>query len=200
MPKQPKERKLSLYKALKVGYLRDEAKQAKALKRFGFQLDTRISDGRQTMVAYNPAENKVLFVENGTDPRSLKDLDTDLSLAGRNLKKTTRFREAKAAYDAAKAKYKGASFVDAGHSLGAGLINELIQKGDQGYTYNPAILDNINVKRNLENYRTRGDAVSVFAPKQTTTQLVNANSTVRPVNYLLKAHALENIKDLPVFV
>jgi hypothetical protein len=196
----PKDRKLSLYKALKVGYLRDEAKQSRALKRFGFQLDTRISDGRQTMVAYNPMEKKVLFVSNGTDAHSAKDIETDLILATGALKQTKRYAETKRAYDMAKEKYKGASFIDAGHSLGGGLINEIVGRKDTAYNYNPALAKNSIAHTNVQNYRTAGDIVSIFAPKQTTTQLVNHNETVRPVNYLLKAHALDNIKELPVFV
>jgi hypothetical protein len=198
MPKR--DRKLKLYKALKIGYLRDENKQAKALGRFGYQLDRRISDGRQTMVAYNPMENKVLFVENGTAAHSSKDLQTDMILALGGIKQTKRYEETKNAYAAAKDKYKGAEFVSAGHSLAGGLLNAIVPKGDQSYTYNPAIVGQ-PLNRNVENYRTRGDVVSLLSPEKNTTQLVNANeSTVPTKNYLLKAHAIANIQNLPVFL
>lgn len=198
MPKR--DRKLKLYKALKIGYLRNEDKQAKALGRFGYQLDRRISDGRQTMVAYNPMENKVLFVENGTSTHSTKDLQTDMLLALGGIKQTKRYQETKNAYDAAKDKYKGAEFVSAGHSLAGGILNALVPKGDQAYTYNPAIVGQ-PLNRNVENYRTRGDVVSLLSPEKNTTQLMNANESTLPTkNYLLKAHNIANIQNLPVFL
>lgn len=198
MPKR--ERRLKLYKALKTGYLRDEDKQAKVLKRFGYSLDRRLSDGRQTMVAYNPVENKVLFVENGTAIHSKKDLGTDLIVALGGIKQTARYEETKHTYDAAKAKYKGAEIVAAGHSLGGGLLNAVVQKGDTAYTYNPAIV-NQPLNRNVENYRTRGDVVSLLSPEQNTRQLVAVTESSAPTpNALLKAHAISNIKNLPVFL
>lgn len=198
MPKR--ERQLKLYKALKIGYLRDEAKQAKALKRFGYALDRRISDGRQTMVAYNPEQNKVLFVENGTDARSSKDLTTDLVLALGGIKQTQRYDETKKAYDMAKEKYKGAEFVSAGHSLGGGLLNAIVPKGDTAYTYNPAVFGQ-PINPNVENYRTKGDVVSLFSPQKNTTGIATPNEVSVPTpNALLKAHALSNVKNLPVFL
>jgi len=196
-----KDRRLKLGKALQIGYLRDERKQAKALGRFGYMLDNRLSDGRQTLVAFNPKENQVLFVANGTDPKSSKDLETDLLTITGGLKQTRRYDETKAAYNAAKQKYKGAQFVDVGHSLAGGLVNAVASGNDTVYTYNAAFAPNQKARANVQNYRTAGDVVSLFAPKETTTQLVNrTESTVRPVNYLLKTHAVENIKDLPVYL
>lgn len=199
MPKGPKDRKISLHKALKVGYLRNEDKQAKALKRFGYQLDRRISDGRETMVAFNPIENKVLFVSNGTDPKSGDDLATDMILGLGGVDLTKRYARTKRSYEMAKDKYKGAQFVDAGHSLGGGIVNELVDKRDKAYTYNPAIFTG-RAKSNVENYRTQGDVFSLFAPNETTKQLVNPSNTVRPLNYILKTHQVDNIKNLPVFL
>lgn len=196
-----KDRRLKLGKALQIGYLRDEDKQAKALSRFGYMLDTRLSNGRETLVAYNPNQKQVLFVANGTDPKSGKDLETDLLTITGGLKQTKRYGETKAIYDAAKQKYKGAQFIDAGHSLGGSLINAVASRSDTAYTYNPAFAPNQSARPNVQNYRTSGDIVSLFAPQATTTQLVNrTESTVRPVNYLLKTHAVENIKELPVFL
>jgi len=194
-----KERRLKFGKALQIGYLRDEGKQAKVLSKFGYMLDTRLSDGRQTMVAYNPNSKQVLFVANGTDPTSAKDLQTDLLTVTGGLKQSKRYAETKSIYDAAKEKYKGAKFIDAGHSLGGALINAVSSRNDNAYTYNPAFAPNQTARANVQNYRTAGDVVSLFAPKATTTELVNRTESVRPINYLLKTHAVENIKELPVF-
>ena len=198
-----KDRKLKLHKALKIGYLRDENKQAKALSRFGYMVDRRISDGRQTMVAYNPTENKVLFVENGTDTSSRKDIDTDLILGLGGLKQTTRYREAKEAYNAAKDKYKGAEFVSAGHSLGGGIVNSLIPRNskDKGYSYNPAFAPNQSVNQNVQHYRTQGDLFSIFTPEKAATQLINTHQNETNIkNRILKTHNIDNIKNLPVFI
>jgi uncharacterized surface protein with fasciclin (FAS1) repeats len=197
-----REKRLKLYTALKIGYLRDENKQAKALSKFGYMLDRRISDGRQSLVAYNPTKNEVLFVSNGTDPMNQKDLLTDLVLATGAIKQTARYKETKDAYDMAKDKYKNAKFVDVGHSLGGGLLYGIGRPNDDTViTYNAAFTPNQKVREGIVNYRTQGDVFSTFAPAQTTTQLVNTNTISEGVkNYLLKTHTLENIKKEPIYV
>jgi hypothetical protein len=165
-------------------------------------LDKRISDGRQTLVAYNPNKNEVLFISNGTDTSSEKDLITDLVLGTGGLKQTERYRETKNAYDMAKHKYRGANFVDVAHSLGGGLLNGIVRPSeDRVITYNAAYTPGQKVREGITNYRTKGDVVSLFAPQQTTKELVNTNSPVQnPVNYLLKSHAIENIKEQQIFL
>ena len=54
-------KRLSMYKALKLGYLRNEAKQAKRLKRFGYVVDKELTNN-QHLVARNAFNGKVLFV------------------------------------------------------------------------------------------------------------------------------------------
>ena len=45
-------KQLKLYGALKIGYLRDEKKQAKALKQFGYVLDKSLTN-REHLTAYD---------------------------------------------------------------------------------------------------------------------------------------------------
>ena len=92
-------------------------------------------------------------------------------------------------------------FLLVGHSLGGNLTNYLAPSGSNAYTYNAAFLPNQKVRSNVRNFRTKNDIVSEFAPKETTTTLPNthAKDATGPVDYLLKAHEVENIKDLPVY-
>jgi len=168
-----KRKKLKLYKALKIAYLRNQPqRQAKLLKKFGYILDKDLSDPRETMVAYNPFDKKVLFVSNGTDVKSEKDLVTDFGLAIGGLKQSARFQDTENILSKAQNKYKDANFVLAGTSLGGALVNALDTKPkDKVVTYNAAYLPNSKAKPNVTNYRTQGDIISTFAPKENTTIL-----------------------------
>jgi hypothetical protein len=197
--------KLSLYKAIKIGGLRDEQKQQKALNKYGFQLDTRLSNGRQSLVAYNPAKNNVLFIENGTDTSSRKDILTDLVLATGNLKSTQRYKETKQVYDAAKSKYKNASFTDVGSSLGGALVNYVSKPDDKVILYNAAFTPNQLVRQHVQNYIVKDDPISVYVPRnENTTILPNPFSPGQGLkdkyNYLLKTHKSDAIKDANIYV
>jgi len=196
-------RKLSLYKALKLGYLRNERKQKKRLKRFGYRIDTELSN-RERMIAFNPTTNKVIFVENGSQFNPIDDvnqfredwLNNITTVPTGAFTYTPRFQDAKSAYLKAKKKYEGKKFELVGHSQSAVSINELAGANDKAYTYNGAFLkqkDNPNVT----NYRTANDIVSAFAnPNDMKTlyqpKLANEN--------FYQAHGIENIKQLPVFL
>lgn len=199
--KRPK--RLKLYKALKIAYMRNNPKrQAKLLKKYGFVLDTELSDSRQTLVAYNPFDKRVLFVANGTDPRSEKDIQTDVLLASGGLKQTKRFDETKSSLNKAKAKYQDSNFVLAGHSLAGGLVNYVADRKDKVITYNPAYSPGATARGNVKNYRTSGDIVSAFAPKENTITLTKpppssnvAQSNPESVLYsTLKNRAMVGVK------
>jgi hypothetical protein len=98
-------KKLSLYKAIKIGYLRDKKKQAKILKKYGYVLDPTLSDDRQFITAFNPFSNKLLRISNGTDFTNNKDVMTDVMLARGKIKETERFKEEKDSLLKAKKKY-----------------------------------------------------------------------------------------------
>jgi hypothetical protein len=168
-----KRKMLKLYKALKIAYMRNKPKrQARLLKKYGYILDKDLSDPRETMVAYNPFDKKVLFVANGTDVKSEKDLITDFGLAIGGLKQSARFQDTENILSKARNKYKDSNFVLAGTSLGGSLVNALDTKPkDKVFTYNGAFLPNSKPKENVKNYRTQGDVISTFAPKQNTSIL-----------------------------
>ncbi len=194
-----KNRPLTLGKALKIGYLRNEKKQAKALKRFGYRLDSEISDGQTYLTAYNPIANKLLYISNGTDILSQKgrerDLPQDLLLGLGATKQTKRYDTEKSALLKAKAKHPDAQVVLAGHSLGGQLTNAIASGSDRVLNYNPAYSPNQKALPNVQNYRTTGDVFSMFAPKQNTVELDAPEGST-----LLKRHEVANIKDLPVFI
>ncbi len=188
---------LSLGKALKIGYLRDERKQRKALKRFGYRLEPS-SNSREHLVAYNPMQNKVLYISNGTDPVSVKgrerDFPQDLLLALGGTKQTKRFDSEKSALLKAKAEHPGAKVVLAGHSLGGAMTNAIASRSDRVLNYNPAFSLGQKAQPNVHNYRTEGDLFSTFAPKANTETLPAHGASI------LKRHDVDNIKKLPVWI
>lgn len=192
-------KKLSMYKALKLGYLRNEQKQAKRLKRFGYVLDKELTNGER-MVAYNPFTKKVIFVENGSStnpfsPQFYEDWQNNIqNVTTGSFDYTPRFQSAKSAYLKAKKKYE-LPVTLVGHSQSAITINDLTKKGDKGYTYNGAFIkekDNPSVS----NYRTKGDIVSAFANPND----IKTLPPPRPHENFIQAHNIENIKLLPVFI
>lgn len=195
-------KKISLYKALKAGYTRDIDKQQKVFKKYGFIVDRDLTDEREHVVAYNPERKKLLYISQGTDPSSVKDIKTDLALAAGMLKDTPRYKEEKAAFDAARAKYgvEGKDIVLAGHSLSGNIVNYLAPSGSEAYTYNAAFTPGQKVRENVHNYKTSGDIFSTFAPSATTTVMPNT----RAVEFgdrtdIGRTHELENAKNYGIF-
>lgn len=166
-------KRLKLYKALKIAYMRNNPKrQRKLLKRYGFILDSELSNPRETLVAYNPFEKKTILISNGTDTRSEKDLLTDFGLALGKVRTSARFQDTKNILNKAHEKYKDSQFVLAGTSLGGNLVNYASDpKKDKVITYNPAFTPGAVARPNVQNYRTQGDIISAFAPKENTTIL-----------------------------
>lgn len=196
--RQPKEH-LSLYRALKLGYTRDANKQKHALKLYGYMYDPELSNTERT-VAYNPMKKQLLYVENGTG--TLKDVGTDVALGTFGIKTTKRYTDDKNAYLKARQKYDVApeNTVFAGHSLGGALVSAIAPKGAQVYTHNAAI-GLRDTRSDALNLRNKGDIFSAFAPSEKITTLANPHpaTPARPVNAVLKAHEVANIKDVPVY-
>ena len=185
-------KKLRLHNALKIGYFRNEAKQRKRLKRFGYRLDSDLTN-REHMVAFNPTTNKLLFVSNGTDPTSLTDLASDLVIGfGTMPKYNKRIEEHKNALLKAKDKYKTDRAVIVGHSLGGNVAHYIGGEKDKIISYNPALI-NQKERPNETILKTKNDPVSAFT----------RNARVVPGSEdigITKAHGLENIRELPVFL
>lgn len=189
-------RKLRLYNALKIGYLRNPAKQQKRLRRFGFQLDKDLTTDKH-LVAYNPFNKKVIFVSNGTDITSFSDLYTDATgVIPRRLDKTSRYEMDYNAYLKAKEKYKDAPVTLVGHSLGGGIVTEMARPEDRAITYNPANIYEKS-KPNVYSYRTHGDPFSAFSRDAKT--LSNPATGLQRLNPI-QPHNVENIRDQPIFV
>ena len=185
-------KKLKLYKALKLGYLRDEKKQAKVLKRFGYRLDKELSNGREYLTAYNPFDNKLLFVSNGTDITSPKDIYEDIRyLIPSDSKSSDRYNNEKNALLKAKKKYEGAKTTLAGHSLGANHVHYLGSANDEIISYNPYLPPGYKDRPNETLIRTKGDLISGFAK--------NADITL-PNNPNIGAHYVENLRNVPIFI
>lgn len=189
-------RRLRLYNVLKIGYLANERKQAKRLKRFGFLIEHDLTDSRR-LVAYNPTLNKVVFVARGTDVFSPYDLATDAGGIGLNrLQNTIRYQQDKAVYEKAKERFKDVPITLVGHSLGGAIVSNLAQAGDRAITYNAASIYQKR-KPNVYAYRTAGDLVSLGQIGAKT--LPNPGTFAERLNPL-QPHNLSNIRDAPIFV
>lgn len=195
-------KKLSMYKALSIGYLRNEKRQARKLKKFGYILDRDLTNNER-LVAYSPFTKKVIFIENGSESNIFKPQQF-IEDWGNNLTAVTtgaftytpRFQDAKNTYLKAKKKYgEETPFKMVGHSQSAISINELAGPNDKGYTYNGALIKQKN-NENVTNYRTKGDIVSALASKNDIITLPQP----KPNENIIQAHNIENIKSLPVFV
>lgn len=204
--KKPKD-KISLYKALDIGYTRNIDKQRKKLKKYGYVIDSELTNPREHVVAYNPEKKKLLYISQGTDTGSAKsfvnDLATDTIMGLGGLKKTKRYESEKNTLVKAREKYKPEekNIALVGHSLGGAIVSSLAPSQSHAYTFDPAYAPGQKARENVHNYRTHGDIFSMFAPDKNTTTLANVveSSKTRPVNWLLKTHEVENAKDLPVF-
>lgn len=184
-------KKLKLYNALKIGYFRNENKQRKRLKRFGYRLDPELTN-REQLVAYNPFSKKLLFVSNGTDPRNTVDLAEDLLIGlGSSPKYRKRINEQKNALLKAKEKYNVDRATIVGHSLGANTTHYIGSENDKIIGYNPALI-NQKVRKNETLLKTKYDPVSALANNARVIDGGNEN--------IINAHKLEALKDEPIFI
>ena len=188
---------LSLYKALQLGYLRNENKQARKLKKFGYIVDRDLTDNER-LVAYNPTLKKTLFVSNGSETNPFKDAKqfskdwshNILNIGTGNIKNSTRYNQDKQAYENALKKYN-TTMVLAGHSQAGSNLSRLAHGNHQVYTLDPALI-NQKPRENVHNFRSMGDIISAGANDITTLKKGSPNP--------LKAHDITNIKNEPIFL
>lgn len=183
-------RQLKLYGALRIGYLRDEEKQAKALKQFGYVLDKSLTN-REHLTAYDPVNKKLLFVPVGTQPSSVKDIATDVNLALGRLKNTARYKSDKEAFNRALAKYDENEVVLAGHSLGGTIASGIGRGRDRILTLNKGATIGAQTRKNEEAFRVGGDVVSALG---------SGIKTIRNPNMMrelpvLGPHTISKIRD-----
>jgi hypothetical protein len=187
---QPK--RLKLYNALNIGYFRNEAKQRKRLKRFGYVLDGDLTN-RERMVAYNPTSKKLLYVSNGTDFTNANDLANDLLIALPIGPKTRgRVVEEKNTLLKAKEKYGVDKATVLGHSLGGNIVHYIGGAQDKIIEYNPALV-NQKPRANETILKTKRDPFSTLANNPT---IIPGTEDIT----VIKAHNLENIREEPIFV
>jgi hypothetical protein len=185
-------KKLRLYNALKIGYFRNENKQRKRLKRFGYRLDPELTN-REHMVAFNPFTKKLLFVSNGTQPNSLTDLASDLVIGlGGSPRYNKRIDEHKNALLKAKQRYNVDKAVIVGHSLGGNTAHYIGSANDKIISYNPALI-NQKVRANETILKTKYDPVSALANNAKTIDSEGPSNIVA-------AHSLSNLREEPVFL
>lgn len=187
-----KPKKLKLYNALNIGYLRDEEKQKKRLKKFGYRLVPELTN-REHVVAINPVDNKLLYISNGTDFSNSRDVQNDILGAAGAQKSSARYAEEKNALLKAKKQFNPKETTLVSHSLGSQYTNYIASADDRVIQYNPFYTAGAKARPNVENYRTKTDLVSMFAPKENTKTLAG---DINPIS----THNINNIKDAPIFV
>lgn len=187
-------KKLNLYKALEIGYLRNENKQKKRLKRFGYKLIPEFTN-REHVVAFNPENKKLLYISNGTDFSNSRDVQNDILGATGAVKSSKRFEEEKNTLLKAKKELKPSKTTLVSHSLGSQYTNYIASAEDRVIQANPYYTAGAKARPNVQNYRTKSDIVSTFAPKENTT-VINTPSGQN----LLKAHNIEEFKSAPIFI
>jgi len=198
-----KPKRLRLYNALKIGYSRNEKKQARMLKKFGYILDTELTNPRENIVAYSPTDRKLLYITNGTDFGNANDVGNDALIVLGSQKASGRIEDEKQLLTKARNKYKEAKLVMASHSLGGQIQHNIAPADAKVVTYNSAYGINQKVRPNFENYRTSGDIVSTFAPRATTTTLPNPQSRSTQLNAfknILDSHSTENLRNVGIFL
>jgi hypothetical protein len=188
---------LTLYKALQLGYLRNEDKQTRKLKKFGYIVDRNLTDNER-LVAYNPTLKKTLFVSNGSETSLLKNphqfgkdwSHNILNIGTGNIKNSTRYNQDKQTYESALKKYN-TTMVLAGHSQAGSNLARIAHGNHQVYTLDPALI-NQKPRENVHNFRSRGDIISAGANDITTLSKGSLNP--------MKAHDIANIKNEPIFL
>jgi hypothetical protein len=189
--KNPK--KLNLFNALQIGYTRDEAKQKKRLKKFGYRLVPDLTT-REHLVAINPVNKKLLYVSNGTDFANSDDLQNDILGAFGAQRDSKRMKAERNALLKAKQTLKPSDVTLVSHSLGSQYTNYIASPEDRVIQANPFYTAGAKSRPNVENYRTKLDVVSAFAPKENTT-LINSKN-FNPVS----THNINEFKNLPVYI
>jgi hypothetical protein len=144
-----------------------------------------------------------MYISNGTDTETergfITDVGHDLVTGLGGLKQTRRYEQERNALLKAREKYQPKDVVLTGHSLGGAMITAIAPPDSKAYTFNPYSVGQA-ARPNVMNFRSQGDVVSLLAPKETTTTLAPVPQVHDlPGNFLLKAHAVDNARNAPVF-
>ena len=127
---------VNLYDAINSSY--GNNKSINKLKSQGYNLDSMLSN-HNNQVWVNKNDKKVLFGVKGTNPKSLKDIGTDIYLAFGKLDKTDRYKDSKRIINDVRNKYKDYNITHAAHSLGGSIVSKLAKPNEKVYAYNEGI-------------------------------------------------------------
>jgi hypothetical protein len=120
--------------------------------------------GKRTQVYVNPLTNEATVSHRGTS--GIHDVFTDVALSVGLLKNTKRYKHANKIQKQAEKKYDVTNTI--GHSLGAGIAEEVGKKSKITTLNKPVGVHNVNkrVKKNQKDIKTSFDPISVFRPFQ----------------------------------
>jgi hypothetical protein len=129
----------------------------------GLIRDDKLS-GKRVQVYVNPLTNEATVTHRGT--QGFKDIITDGALSVGLLKKTDRYKHANKIQKEASKKYNVTNTT--GHSLGAGIAEEVGKKTNIATFNKPVGFHNVNKKvgKNQKDIKTSFDPISVFRPFQ----------------------------------
>lgn len=147
---------VKLYDVLKAFY--DNNKKTE-LNKYGFVFQPEYSSGKLQSF-WNADDQVLIFSVRGTDPTSLADLRTDVSLAVGRLKQTKRYTDAESMLKRAKLGLKPKKTVVCGFSLGGTIASGIASSNDRVYTFNRGSTIGSKIKSNETAYRVAGDIIS----------------------------------------
>jgi hypothetical protein len=183
-----------LYTVLRAFY--EDGKKAE-LKKYGFDLISQFSS--KNLQTYFEPEKKIMIMSiKGTNPSSIPDLRTDISLAIGRLKQTKRFKDAEKMLIRAKAELKPSKTIVVGFSLGGAIGSALSSYADKVYTFNRGATIGSTTKKNEESYRVKGDLVSANLSGATT--LPKDRTTTDLISPALGSHELTQLKNDDVMI
>jgi hypothetical protein len=152
---------ISNFKNLLLNSYKNNSKQDDQLN--GLVRDDSLS-GKCTQVYVNPLTNEATVTHRGTS--GVHDVFTDAALSVGLLKNTKRYKHANKIQKQAEKKYTVTDTL--GHSLGAGIAEEVGRKSKITTLNKPVGFHNVNkkVRKNQKDIKTSFDPVSVFRPLQ----------------------------------
>jgi hypothetical protein len=166
------------------------------------------SIGKEESVFVNRLEKKMVFAAKGTNPSSMKDLNSDLKLTARSMRKwdsIPRMEESLKRYRQYKNAHASTGIVDfsvTGHSLGGGVALHIAKNtGDRAVVFNPSLpvtraMDKVSIP-NSRIIRTNYDIVS-----RGRTAVVDGERLTVPVSdgvrNPISAHKMDHFLDGPL--
>ena len=185
---------VKLYDILKSFY--DDNKKS-ILKSVGFDFIPQYSSGKlQTF--YNSDDGVLIFSIKGTNPTSLADLRTDISLGLGRLKQTKRYMDADAMLKRAKAGLSPKKTIVVGFSLGGAIASGIASGSDKVYTFNRGATIGSKTRSNEQSYRVNGDLVSANLSGATT--IPKDRSLKDLISPALASHDLDQLSNDNVMI